>query len=78
MHSRKRPAAEPILPIRDLKQPRLLKRYDVTTSSPPEVPGIFSRWTKLGQDLVVLVADTAISLVVDISKLETEIFCISL
>ncbi|PPQ98266.1 hypothetical protein CVT26_013534 [Gymnopilus dilepis] len=56
MHPRKRPAAEPILPVRDPKSPRLHKIDEAADQA------LSARWAKVGREFAYLVIDTAWSL----------------
>ncbi|KDR84787.1 hypothetical protein GALMADRAFT_217849 [Galerina marginata CBS 339.88] len=62
MHSRKRRAPEP-LPPRNSKHPRsALVGYDGGAPSPSEKERILCRWTRIGQEFLDLVTDTAMAL----------------
>ncbi|KAG5639315.1 hypothetical protein H0H81_004517 [Sphagnurus paluster] len=59
MNPRKRPAAEPLLPVHSAKQRRTrMVGYDGGNPSPTEEAGLLSRWKKFGKDLVLLTSDT--------------------
>lgn len=61
MNHRKRPAPEPLLPLRAPKQQRTARRYQNTAHISQSVSdkNIFSRWISLGTDALSLVKDTA-------------------
>jgi hypothetical protein len=60
MNPRKRPAAEPLLPLHASKQPRTkMVGYDGGNPSPSEPVGIASRWGRVLTDAAVLILDTA-------------------
>jgi len=59
MNSRKRPAAEPLLPLHSAKQPRTrMVGYDGGNPSPSEVVGLLSRWKSIWKDFGDLAIET--------------------
>jgi hypothetical protein len=59
MNPRKRPAAEPLLPLQAPKQPRTtMVGYDGGNPSPSERVGLISRWKRVCSDVVHLAVDT--------------------
>ncbi|RDB29604.1 Sentrin-specific protease 1 [Hypsizygus marmoreus] len=64
MNPRKRPAAEPLLPLYSAKQRRTrMVGYHGGNPSPSEDAGLLSRWKSFGKEFSVLVTETARTLV---------------
>ena len=62
MNSRKRSAAEPLLPLHSAKQPRTrMVGYDGGNPSPSEDVGLLSRWKSIGRDFGILAIETMVT-----------------
>lgn len=76
MNNRKRPAQEPLLPIRSAKQPRVAPyRLDGDPASPSEYQGILSRWLSLGHDFFKLSVETVFYIIPGWQNLESLCSC---